>query len=62
VKQKMQKFVFYTPFLATSGFACCCKLFAHTNETMNKDLREFTALLNSHGVEFIVVGGYCVYG
>lgn len=27
---------------------------------MNKDLREFTALLSSHGVEFIVVGGYCV--
>jgi len=27
---------------------------------MNKDLREFTALLNSQGVEFIVVGGYCV--
>ncbi len=27
---------------------------------MNKDLREFTALLNSQGVEFLVVGGYCV--
>ena len=27
---------------------------------MNKDLREFIALLNSHGVEFVVVGGYCV--
>jgi hypothetical protein len=27
---------------------------------MNKDLREFTALLNSHGVEFLVVGGYCL--
>ena len=27
---------------------------------MNSDLREFTALLGSHGVEFVVIGGYCV--
>lgn len=27
---------------------------------MNKDLREFTGLLNSERVEFVVVGGYCV--
>lgn len=27
---------------------------------LNKDLREFIALLNEHGVEYLVIGGYAV--
>ncbi|HEY0456839.1 MAG TPA: hypothetical protein VGE41_10725 [Verrucomicrobiae bacterium] len=27
---------------------------------MNKDWREFTALLNSHGVDYLIVRGYCL--
>lgn len=49
------------PFLQTSACAFCLSFeTAATPMPLNKDLREFVELLNSNGVDFLVVGAFAV--
>jgi len=40
--------------------SCCVRNGWHLNPMLSRDFKEFVALLNAHGVEYLVVGGYAM--